>query len=44
VLKIKTNKGLVEITGKNLDITYYDYEEILIKGCIMSIEFADGSL
>jgi sporulation protein YqfC len=44
VLKIKTKKGFVDIKGKNLDITYYDDEEILIKGCITSIEFADGSL
>jgi sporulation protein YqfC len=44
VLKIKTKKGFVDIKGRNLDITYYDDEEILIKGCIISIDFADGSI
>ena len=43
-LKINTKKGLVDIKGRNLNICYYDEEEILIKGCINSVVFMDGSL
>ena len=43
-LKINTKKGLVQIKGCNLNICYYDDEEILIKGCINSVVFMDGLL
>lgn len=41
-LKVKTAERIVTVYGMNLSISYFDNEEILIKGVISNISFADG--
>lgn len=36
-IKLKAKKGNVEVNGKNLIITYYNEEEIHIKGLIENV-------
>lgn len=43
-LSLCTHKGIINIKGAGLIISYYDDEEILVSGHITNIEFPDGAL
>ncbi len=42
VLKIKSNEHRIFVFGKNMEIVYYTFEGIKIRGEIEKIEFKEG--
>ncbi len=40
LLKIRVQGGMVIIQGKNLDIEFFDSDEIAVKGCIEQVAWS----